>query len=341
MKPEVSEQLFIEELFSGSKKELDTETVELKMIERLTGDASTRRYYRLFTNKNSYVACLDNPTERGENSFVRVQGFLQRYDVRVPRIYDRSVEKGYILEEDLGDITLLQYLSEIKNRKEEFEIYKKILDILLSIHKIPLEDVKSSGKFDLFFDEKKLNSEINFTTDFFIKRFLRVSDSSVHKKINDSFKEINSRLASEKMVLTHRDFHSRNIMVKEDDFIVIDFQDARQGIPQYDLVSILEDCYYELDSNNRYMLIEYYYNNLPKEVHGQHSYEEFTSLYNDMTLQRVFKAIGSFSYIYETRKDVRYTKYIGFAMEKIKRILFRDEKYNALREILFKYYYES
>ena len=130
-------------------------------------------------------------------------------------------------------------------------------------------------------------------------------------------------------------------MVKDGEFILIDFQDARMGIPQYDLVSLLEDCYYELSFDSREKLIEYYYENLPAEIHGQENFENFKCLYRDMALQRVFKAIGSFSYIYETRKDVRYVKYIGFAMEKLKCILLQDNKYEKLRKTLFGYYYES
>ena len=67
MKPELSEQLFIEELFAKSLDEFKGQDIKLDNIDKLTGDASTRRYYRLFTNKDSFVACLDNPTEPGKN----------------------------------------------------------------------------------------------------------------------------------------------------------------------------------------------------------------------------------------------------------------------------------
>ena len=60
-----------------------------------------------------------------------------------------------------------------------------------------------------------------------------------------------------------------------------------------------------------------------------------------MAIQRVFKAIGSFTYIYHTRKDERYLKYIGFAMEKIKVYLLSNPKYDKLRTLLISVYYES
>ena len=341
MKPELSERLFIEELFATSTEKLNGKDYSLENVERLTGDASTRRYYRLFTNQESFVACLDHPTETGTNPFVRVHKFLNEHGVRVPIIHDRSVEKGYILEEDLGDVTLLQHLSTIKTKEKELEIYKIIIDRLLEIHKIPSAKVEASGKFELRFDAEKFNNEIDFTVDFFMKRFLKIEEPSIREKVASLFVPICERLASEKMILTHRDYHSRNIMVKDNDFIIIDFQDARWGLPQYDLVSMLEDCYYELDEDNKKYLIQYYYDSLPLQVHGQETFDDFMVLYDDMALQRVFKAVGSFSYIYETRKDIRYIKYIGFAMEKIRKILMKDTKYDELRELLFKYYYES
>ena len=60
-----------------------------------------------------------------------------------------------------------------------------------------------------------------------------------------------------------------------------------------------------------------------------------------MAIQRVFKAIGSFTYIYNQRKDERYLKYIGFAMEKLRCFMMKDDKYKSLRTSLFGLYYES
>ena len=97
MKPELSEKLFIEDLFSSSKKKINSKTsLELENIDRLAGDASTRRYYRLYTNEDSYVACLDHPTEDGFHYFVEMQRFFHQNNIRVPQIIDTNLERGYI-----------------------------------------------------------------------------------------------------------------------------------------------------------------------------------------------------------------------------------------------------
>tara|TARA_Y100000768_G_scaffold389043_2_gene391416 strand:- start:9605 stop:10633 length:1029 start_codon:yes stop_codon:yes gene_type:complete len=342
VKPELTEKLFIEELFETSISKLDSgKNIALTNIDRLTGDASTRKYYRLFTTEDTYVACLDQPSEDNFSYFVELQSFLKNNNIRVPGIYDTNLKRGYILEEDLGDKTLLQLLAELGSVNEEFNIYKKLVDQLLKLHQIPDSKLKESGLFNRSFDYEKYMSEIEFTYKFFFEKFLKVKDKKVERDFLNFYSPVCKRLAREKKVLTHRDFHSRNVMVKKDELIIIDFQDARMGIPQYDLVSFLEDSYYDLMGKNKKTLIEYYYENLPQDIHEQGSFENFYGLYQDMLLQRAIKAIGSFSYIYELRKDVRYVKYIGYTLEKIRKTMMDNKKYDDLRLLLSKHYYES
>ena len=341
MKPEQSEQFFIEELFNQSISSHSVESCELNSIDKLTGDASTRRYYRVFTNKDTFVVCLDNPTTIiNSNTFIVKQKFFEQFGLRVPKIYDYNEHKGYILEEDLGDNTLLSQLAFVKDKNQEYQYYKKLIGNLVTLHSLESKKVKQSGLFELKFDYSKLISEIDMTLDFFVKDFLGVIDNNFVTQLRSYFTPICKRLEGRNMVLTHRDFHSRNVMVKDNELVIIDFQDARMGIPQYDLASLLDDCYYQLNEENKVNLLNYYYQSLDKDIHEQ-SFDEFLSLYNDMVIQRAFKAIGSFSYIFKERNDVRYLKYIGFAMEKIRKILLADEKYGPLKSNLFKVYYEN
>lgn len=343
MKPEQSEQFLIEELFSRSIERKAITPQALKEIDKLTGDASTRRYYRVFTSEQSYVVCLDNPYEQDADShpFLAVQQFLSDKGVRVPQIYDHHLSKGYLLQEDLGDITLLQYLPVHNAREEEREIYKKIVDQLIDIHKISASDIQNKHLFKLSFDFEKLMDETRFTFKYFINFFLKNTSTELTDELDRLFVPIMENIAAHPMVITHRDFHSRNIMVKNDQFVFIDFQDARWGLPQYDLVSLLEDCYYDLDETNREYLKKYYYQQMSMSSLGQSSYEDFCALYDDMLIQRVFKAVGSFCYIYNWRKDERYLKYIGFAMEKIRHTMNKNPKYKELSETLFKFYYAN
>ena len=343
MKPEQSEQFYIEELFAKTHDKGMLAGESLKEIDKLTGDASSRRYYRLSTDKKSYVVCLDNPFNDGieKHPFVSVQQFLNDKKIRVPAILDSNLGRGYLLQEDLGDMTFLQYISTFDNKKQELDVYKKVVDQLLILHRIRPADVKNPNLFQMKFDYTKFMDETKFTFKYFLNFWLKNQETEITDELEKLFHPICDRLSKANMVITHRDFHSRNIMVRDEELIFIDFQDARWGIPQYDLVSLLEDCYYDLDEGNRQFLKKYYFENLSPEIHGQKSYAEFEALYNDMTLQRVFKAVGSFCYIYNWRKDDRYLKYIDFAMEKIKRVLMSDPRYSDLKKVLFKLYYAN
>jgi len=343
MKPEQTERFFIEELFNKTQDKNILKEEKLEEVDKLTGDASTRRYYRIFTNRDSYVVCLDNPfdEEIEKHPFMSVQQFLEQNHVRVPEIMDHNLSRGYLLEEDLGNETLLQKLSATTSTEEEFRVYQVIIDQLLELHRIPQSKVINPNLFKLKFDHQKFMDETLFTFKYFFNFFNKCQDEDLLKGLEAEFEPIMKRLAEQKMVITHRDFHSRNIMVKKGKYIFIDFQDARWGIPQYDLVSLLEDCYYDLKEENRQKLKRYYFDNLDPAIHGQKTYEEFESLYQDMLIQRVFKAVGSFCYIYNWRKDDRYLKYIGFAMEKIRKTMMDNSKYTNLQKLLFQNYYAN
>ncbi len=344
MKPGQSERILVEELFKKTihKDLLKDDMVE--NVEKLTGDASTRKYYRIWTSKKSYVVCLDNPVTEGadEPTFLRLQKVLHAENVRVPLIHDKELSTGYILEEDLGDVTFLKEISQIENLEEEYLFYTKAIDLMHSIHKIDVNKYKGENFTKLAFDTEKLYAEMEFSKKYFLKSYLGLDVSSTPIEILYArLYEMCFAISSEPRVLVHRDYHSRNLMIKDGEQVVIDFQDARMGTPLYDLVSLLEDCYYQIDDGNKKRLIEYYFNTYFTKFDPNKGFAEFKSLYDMMTIQRVFKAIGSFAYIYADRKDLRYIKYIGFAFEKVRSIMLHHDHFAKERKILSSLYYAN
>lgn len=344
MKPEQSERILVEELFKKtiSKNLLQDDVIE--NIEKLTGDASTRKYYRITTSTRSYVACLDNPTvdPNDEPAFLKLQKVLHSENVRVPLILDKDLGTGYILEEDLGDVTFLKDIAQISTKAEEFHFYKKAIDLMAAIHNVEVKKYKNEAFAALAFDTEKLFSEMEFTKKYFLKMYLGLDVTTpaieaLYKKLYDMCYMI----SNEPRVLVHRDYHSRNLMIKGGEQIVIDFQDARMGTPLYDLVSLLEDCYYQLDRVNKDELINYYFNQYFKKIDPSKSFQQFMYLYDMMAIQRVFKAIGSFAYIYADRKDLRYVKYIGYAFEKVRAIMLSHDDFSKERKILSSLYYAN
>src|SRR5207249_928400 len=66
-------------------------------------------------------------------------------------------------------------------------------------------------------------------------------------QLDQIFKSLSAQLALAPRGFTHRDYQSRNLMVKNGELVMIDFQDALLGPRQYDLVALLRDSYVELD----------------------------------------------------------------------------------------------
>lgn len=346
LKPLETEKIFIERHFIEACEKGHAKKEEIVYLDALTGDASTRRYYRLVTKSKSYVVCLDRPfNNESEYTFLVVQKFLKSLGVRVPEVFYFVPSSGFLLEEDLGDTTLVRYLSKC-NKSEELRIYKDSIDLLCKIHLSDRESIPSISS-SLSFNYEKLNQEVMLTYENFWS--LTLGDQkelyeSEKRIVELEFRKINSFLDSNIKALCHRDYHSRNLMVlgdKNPELIVIDFQDARLGSYCYDLVSLLEDSYFSLDGAQVQQLRKYYFDTMKNSVSDFPTYSEFLEIYEKSLIQRTFKAIGSFSFIYKTRGDIRYLKYIGFAMEKLRHVFMANDQYTKLKENLFKIYYEN
>src|SRR6185437_14449676 len=193
--------------------------------------------------------------------FLEVQKHLRTAGVDVPEIVDMDPSRGYILLEDLGDVTLLRRLQEVCNGDVERHLYERVLDSLirLQVHASPKKLPADIQAYKLRFDHEKLMWEMNFTIEHFYELHLkRAIGPQDRKTMLDGLGDICSKLEKEPTVLAHRDFHSRNIMVSGDRLVMIDFQDARLGPAQYDLVSVLKDSYYQLEEAQIRNLINYY-----------------------------------------------------------------------------------
>ena len=134
--------------------------------------------------------------------------------------------------------------------------------------------------------------------------------------------------------MSHRDYHSRNLMIKLGEIKVIDFQDARLGPLQYDLVSLLNDSYVDLSNDSQKLLINYYKDNIQPHLNNNFSSDEFDNIYKLQTIQRCFKACGSFASLYMTREDRRYLKYINKTLKVVFNELIEVKEMDSLLKLL-------
>lgn len=309
-------------------------------LDLLAGDASTRKYFRINLPSNEKkILCLDQSDAKYR--FIEAQHLFQKNDIPVPVIYSFSYEKNYILQEDLGNQTLLSYLAKC-DLKEEFNIYQKAINLCLKIHNIrPNENYKDFFAFNNSFDIPKLTFEVEHTNRYFVKEYLQVQN--LKDFLKDHFEKLVCDLQRKKMVLVHRDYHARNLMIKPTGLLtMIDFQDARLGLPQYDIVSLLEDNYYQIDSVNKLKLIQHFWDHLNSNIKNDYSgMEEFLYYYDLMAIQRTYKALGTYAYMAVERKDMRYVKYIGLSFERLRSFMSKYNEFEHIRKNLSIAYYAS
>lgn len=342
---------FVDRLDRGETP-ADGPSLGFKTIERvlkLPGDASTRSYYRLWTKEKSFVMMkMENFSAQGANlPFITLQKHLSSNGIDVPTILDMDADRGMILLEDLGDVTLLRCLQEVSTPEVERDLYEQVIDSVvdLQLQASPRPGSPDLEAFKLRFDHEKLMWETQFTIEHFYKTYLAREMREKDMKILVSrFSEICQALADQPTVFTHRDFHSRNIMAtpiggEECRLVMIDFQDARMGPAQYDLASLLKDSYYQLEETQVRKLVDYYMVRREALSGIRIDREEFWRMFDLMSVQRNFKAIGSFASFLNRRGNPAYLKYIGNTFENIRRTLLKYPEYSDLREVLFHYYY--
>jgi aminoglycoside/choline kinase family phosphotransferase len=271
-------------------------------ISTIKGDASNRQYCRVTGPRGSSVVCADpafSSTSPANYPFLILRDLFANHGVRVPELLGMAHERGLLLLEDCGDLMLQDEIPQL-DRDRLAARYRQIIDILVRIQSIrPDENASSTAiPFSLSFDHEKLMFEFDFFIEHGLKNYFngRLDDSAIGQ-LRDEFLAITGLLVLTKhFVLNHRDFHSRNIMLFRDEPVIIDFQDARLGLPQYDAVSFLRDSYVQLDAELVEELKRYHFEQLVQHKLTAMDEAEYLRLFDLMAFQRNVKAVGTFCY---------------------------------------------
>ena len=221
----------------------------------LQGDASTRQYYRLSVEyqkealepRTLILMQLEAPNVQGETDFIRILKFLQGLHLPVPELFYFDAERGLLLLQDCGDLTLEAHLQ--SSDPETMKTwYLKAVHLLATMQTHATRSIgEDSPAYHLKFDVEKLMWEMDFMLEHFIEGAQQSNlNSATHNELRKQLTDLCTLLAGQPLWFTHRDYHSRNLMVHNDELVLLDFQDARMGPSQYDLASLLRDSYLPL-----------------------------------------------------------------------------------------------
>ena len=298
-------------------------SVRLEQCLPLAGDASNRRYYRLHLSggaaqslilmqladaegfKASEEAVSGIEPEIVELPFINVLKHLRASDIPVPTLHFYDEPAGLLFLEDFGDVTLAQACQEASSAKVE-RLYRQAIDVLVQLHvQASVPSDPPCLAFSRSFDVPLYVWEFDHFLEYgIVARQGKPMCAEDYIPVQEEVKKIAIWLSEQPKVFTHRDYHSRNLMVAGERLGVIDFQDALLGPATYDLASLLRDSYIALDELLVDALLVYYREQmreaLPLSRCGAmylDAPETFRRLFDFTSIQRNLKAAGRFVYI--------------------------------------------
>ena len=328
----------------------------LRALTPLAGDASNRRYYRAAVVggpphsvivmqlaepegfKQSEEAVSGGIHRIGELPFVNIQSHLAKANVPVPVLHYYDQSAGLLYLEDFGDVTLAEAVSQADAPSLESR-YKQAINVLVNMQ-VGATTPADPGclAFHRSFDVPLLMWEFDHFLEYgIVARIGRPLPDEDATAIKREFEGIAELLAGQPRVFTHRDYHSRNLMVDGQRLGVIDFQDALMGPATYDLASLVRDAYIQLDEALVDDLVGYYLDQLAERRFVWTNRAAFRRLFDLTSIQRNLKAAGRFVYIDRVKGNPKFLADVPRVLSYVKRNLEKYPELDTLRKHLSPY----
>lgn len=313
-------------------------------VEWLAGDGSDRCYYRIRTPERQGSMVLmqlsgQDAQALKDNGYdwINIAKEMAVHGIFVPKVYATMPEHAALVIEDYGDV-MLEGLIYRHAETGDFDAIRRLYagcsEIISGFLAIPAQE--GSAWCRRAFDAERFTWELNF----FAQKYLEPCAKIVFtKRERETFeretKALASELAANSKYFVHRDFHSRNVMVKGETLAIIDFQDARLGPAAYDIVSLCFDSYVPFTADMRRTILEDAFAALARR-HSKIVVADAMRLWKPMLLQRQIKAIGSFGYLTVDKQRGDYLKYVEPALRTLEEQDVRDERWAFLSGELLK-----
>ena len=292
-------------------------------VEPLHGQlgGSGRNILRLANEAHSAIGILYGVREENV-AFVEFSRAFRRGGLPVPQIYAEALENGAYLEEDLGDLTLFQFLSQ--NRRVEdiapevVEAYRKVVAVL------PRFQVEMRDKVNYkvcypraSFDRQSIAWDLNY----FKYHFLRLAGVSFSEQaLEKDFARLTKfLLEAGRDYFLYRDFQSRNVMLVEGTPYFLDYQGGRKGALQYDIASLLFDAKADLPPALRQRLLEHYLDTLATYIPLDR--ERFLHYYFAYVYVRVMQALGAYGFRGFFERRPVFLQSVPYALKNIRWLL--------------------
>jgi aminoglycoside/choline kinase family phosphotransferase len=293
---------------------------QLKPLQGELG-GSGRNILRLAHQDLSAVGILYHVREENV-AFLEFSRHFHSRGLPVPEIYGSELDAGAYLEEDLGDVTLFEFLS--KNRVGDViapravEAYRKV------VAQLPRFQVEASRDLNYkvcyprpSFDNQSIAWDLNYFKYYFLK--LAGIPFNEQELEHDFSRLTKFLLSASRDYFLYRDFQSRNVMLRDGEPFFLDYQGGRKGALHYDIASLLYDGKADLPPALREHLLEHYFANLEQFV--KLPQEEFMRHYYAFVYVRIMQALGAYGFRGFYERKPHFLQSVPFALKNLRWLL--------------------
>ena len=256
--------------------------------------------------------------------FIHIAQTLEQADVHTPKILAMDLQQGFLLLSDFGDQLLLNML----HPETANHYYQHAIKTLFKIQSCPIDDPMLN-----LFNHEFMLKEMNLCPEWFLKAYLALELSKEENVLlQKTIEWIAAEVAKQPLTFIHRDYHSRNLMLLNNEteiaLGVIDFQDAMRGPLTYDLVSLLKDCYISWPRARILEWVEFFHTQ--NALASTYSLAEFIRAFDLCGLQRHLKVLGIFCRLHLRDNKPGYLKDLPLTL---KYVLECTETYEELHPL--------
>jgi aminoglycoside/choline kinase family phosphotransferase len=263
-------------------------------MEKIPQSGSNRIYFRITTGERSYIATY-NDNVRENRTFVHFSRHFRERGCPVPEIYTVNESYTIYLQEDFGNVSLLNELERQGHHEPVYELFRQSLEQLARLQIRGDEGLDYSWTItSREFGKQAILSDLLYFKYYFLDTLQIPYDK---EKLIDDFEGLSTYLTHvDHKYFMFRDFQSRNIMVKEGRVHFIDFQGGMKGALQYDVASMLWQAKAELSDSWKDGLLDHYMDCVEKILKKKIDRARFASQYNGYVLIRLLQVLGAYGF---------------------------------------------
>lgn len=299
---------------------LEFNSTPVLRIENIPQSGSDRSYFRIYCESDkTYIATFSNNTRENE-TFIYFSKHFKKTGAPVPEILIVNEDQTIYIQEDFGDLNLLNVLEEKGQTPEVFAFFKKSLKALSNLQ------INGDKNLDYnrcitskVFGQQAIFSDLLYFKYYFLDTLKIPYDK---EKLISDFEAISNYLAhADYSHFMFRDFQSRNIMVKDGEVYFIDFQGGMKGALQYDVASLLWQAKANLSDEWKDDLLQYYMDCVDEQLETSLDRTSFVNQYNGYVMIRLLQVLGAYGFRGLFERKAHFLTSIPFALQNLKHFL--------------------